>query len=86
MGDGASGNDEFPDFDGRVGKGIHFGVVIGGLPSEGDPDPENDVTFKETQKPVSCATVVPVRTVSENNESGRIGKRFKKKNIVFRNE
>ena len=86
VGDRPPGDDKFPDFDGRVGKGVHFGVVIGGLASEGDPNTEDYVSFKETQKTVACATVDPVRTVSENNESGRIGKGFKKKNIMFRNE
>ena len=45
--DGASGDDKVPDFDGDVGKGIHFGIVVGGLTSERDPDPENDVSFEK---------------------------------------
>ena len=86
MGDRTPGDDKFPDFDSRVGKGIHFGIVVGGLASEGDPNPEDDVSFEKTQEAIACASVVPVRTVSENNESGRIGEGFKKENIMFRNE
>ena len=86
VGDRTPGDDKFPDFDGRVGKSVHFGIVVGGFTSEGDPNPEDDIPFEKAQEAVACATVVPVRTISENNESGRIGKRFKKKNIMFRNE